>query len=120
MIHKVEVNNNFLNAQNNSNIDSNQYWKHNSDTGSVKYEGDTLFVHNGIDYIPVFESSYIDLNQHWKLVLEWARDKMYEEMENKKILEKYPEAQQSLDNHLQVLKNLKAMSALTNGDKNFE
>ena len=120
MIHKVEVNSNFLNVCHNSNIDNHQHVKYNNDVGSVKYEGDTLYVHTGIDYIPVFESSYIDINQNWKIVLEWARDKMYEEWETERILKKYPEAQQSLENHLQVIKSIKAMEAIAGGDKNVD
>jgi hypothetical protein len=120
MIHKLESHSSFFAISNYSNIDNNQHYKHNIESGSVKYEGDTLYIHNGMDYIPLFENSSIDLSPQWKLVLEWARDKMYEEWETKKMIEKYPEAKQSFEMHSQILKTLKAMEALVNGEKNLD
>lgn len=120
MIHNLESNSSFFVISNYSNIDNRQYFKHNSENGSVKYEGDTLFVHNGIDYIPIFENSTIDLAPQWKLVLEWARDKMYEEWETKRIMDKYPEVTESLENHNNLIKSIKAMETLVDGEKNLD
>lgn len=118
MISNITSPSSFLQISQRSNT-NNQYFKQTSDTGSVKYEGDLLFVHNGVDYVPIFEYTDIDLSPQWKFVLEWAQQKMYEEMENNRILEKYPEAKQSRELYQQVLQTLKAMEALV-GKNNLD
>lgn len=118
MISSISSSSPYLQVTQTSNT-NNQYFKQTADTGSVKLEGDLLFVHNGLDYVPIFEHTDIDLAPFWKSVLEWASNKMYEDMELNRLLEKYPEAKQSLDLHNKVLQTLKAMEALV-GKNNLE
>lgn len=118
MISNISTPSSFLQISQRSGLHNN-YVKQTGDTGSVKYEGDLLFVHNGIDYVPIFEHTDIDLTPQWKVVLEWAQKKMYEDMENARILQKYPEAKQSFDMHKQIIQTLKAMEALV-GKSNLD
>lgn len=119
MIHNVVSSSEFISVSTVSNF-SNTVRSDQDNVGSVKYQNDTLYVHNGVSYIPYNEITYISFSEQLVQLFKWAQIKMDEDLKNKSILQKYPEAKKSLDDHNQLIKNLSAMEALIGEDKNIE
>jgi len=120
MISNVESGSSYISVSQFSNVSTEKYYaKQNSDTGSIKFENDKLFYHNGIDYVPIFENTIIDLSPMVKTVLEWAQRKMFDEYEEQRLIKTYQEAKTASELKDTILKNLKAMEALI-GKENIE
>lgn len=82
--------------------------------GMVRYKDYNLEVYDGSSWIlAVAATPHVDLSPEIKKVLQWAREKMQEEEELKKLAQQHPAVNAALDNVKKAQEQLKTTIILS-------